>query len=74
MDSIGWIEKCPKHTSKIHLVMFYWKKLMVYNGTLMETIGIYVMMSIGLLLFFLYIFVEFKIKIHIRMKNIAFEF
>ncbi len=31
--------------------MFYWKKLMVYNGILMETIGIPVMVSIGLLLF-----------------------
>ncbi len=48
---------------------------MVYNATLMETIGIYVMMSIGLLLFFVFfILVEFKIKIHIRMKNIAFKF
>ncbi len=27
---------------------------MVYNGILMETIGIYVMVSIGLLLFFLF--------------------
>ncbi len=32
--------------------MVYWKKLMVYNGILMETIGISVMVSIGLLLFF----------------------
>ncbi len=29
------------------------KKLMVYNGILMETIGISVMVSIGLLLFFI---------------------
>ncbi len=29
------------------------EKLMVYNGILMETIGISVMVSIGLLLFFL---------------------
>ncbi len=31
---------------------FTGKKLMVYNGILMETIGISVMVSIGLLLFF----------------------
>ncbi len=30
--------------------MFYWKKLMVYNGILMESIGISVMVSIGILL------------------------
>ncbi len=36
--------------------MFYWKKLMVYNGILMETIGIPVMVSIGLLLFFSKVF------------------
>ncbi len=27
--------------------MFYWKKLMVYNGILMETVGIPVIVSIG---------------------------
>ncbi len=32
--------------------MVYWKKLMVYNGILMETIGISVMVPIGILLFF----------------------
>ncbi len=31
---------------------FYWKKQMVHDGILMETIGISVMVSIGLLLFF----------------------
>ncbi len=44
MDSIGGtlnpIGKWLKHTSKINFVMFYWEKLMVYNGILMETIGI----------------------------------
>ncbi len=54
MDSIGGmlnpIGKMPKtHYKKQR---FYWKKLMVYNGILMETIGISVMVSIGLLLFF----------------------
>ncbi len=29
---------------------------MVHNGILMETIGIYVMVSIGLLLFFFFLF------------------
>ncbi len=38
---------------KMNFVIFYWKKLMVYSGILMETIWISVMISIGLLLFFL---------------------
>ncbi len=33
------LDKCPKHATKINFVMFYWKKLMVYNGILMETLG-----------------------------------
>ncbi len=40
----------PKtHYKKEFFLWFYWKKLMVYNGILMETIGIAVMVSIGLL-------------------------
>ncbi len=56
MDSIGWmlnpIGKMPKTHYKMNFLMSYWKKLMVYNGILMEAIGISVMVSIGLLLFF----------------------
>ncbi len=57
MDSIGGmlnpIGKMPKiPLKKIILKWFYRKKLMVYNGILMETIRISVMVSIGLLLFF----------------------
>ncbi len=55
MDSIGGmlnpIGKMPKTHYKINFVMFYWKNPMVYNGILMETIRISVMVSIGLLLF-----------------------
>ncbi len=43
MDSIGGIlnpiGQMSKHATKINFVMFYWKKLMVYNGILMETLG-----------------------------------
>ncbi len=39
--------KCPINTTKMNF-------LMVYNGNLMEIIGISVMISIGLLLIFLY--------------------
>ncbi len=58
MDSVGGmlnhIGKIPKtHYKKEFCNDFYWKKLMVHNGILMETIGISVMVSIGLLLFFL---------------------
>ncbi len=54
MDSIGGMEKCPKHTTKMNFVMVLLeKKLMVYNGILMKTIRLSVMVSIGLLLFFL---------------------
>ncbi len=58
MDSIGGmlnpIGKMPKtHYKKEFCNGFTGKKLMVYNGILMETIGISVMVSIGLLLFFL---------------------
>ncbi len=43
----------PKNTlQKGILLWFYWKKIMVYNVILMETIGISVMVSIGLLFFF----------------------
>ncbi len=57
MDSIGGmlnpIGKMPKtHYKKEFCNGFTGKKLMVYNGILMETIGISVMVSIGLLLFF----------------------
>ncbi len=31
----------------MNFVMFYWEKLMVYNGILMETIVISVVVSIG---------------------------
>ncbi len=56
-DSIGGmlnpIGKMPKtHYKKEFCNVFYWKKLMVHNGILMETIGISVMVSIGLLLSF----------------------
>ncbi len=57
MDSIGGmlnpIGKMPKTHYKKILKWFYLKKLMVHNGIIMETIGISVMVSIGLLLFFL---------------------
>jgi len=33
--------------------MFYWEKLIVYNGILMETIVISGVVSIGLIVFFL---------------------
>ncbi len=57
MDSIGGMlnprEKMPKtHYKKIFCNGFTGKKLMVYNGILMKTIRIYVMVYIGLLLFF----------------------
>ncbi len=41
---------CSKRTRKENFVMFCWEKLMVHKGILMETIRIYVMVSIGLLL------------------------
>ncbi len=40
------IEKCPKHTTKRNYVMVLLEKA---NGILMETIGISVMVSIGIL-------------------------
>ncbi len=56
VDYIGGMLKhigeMPKtHYKKIYFSMFYWKKLMVYNGILMETIGISVMASIVFFLF-----------------------
>ncbi len=44
------IEKCPKHTTKRNYVMVLLEKA---NGILMETIGISVMVSIGILLFYI---------------------
>ncbi len=54
MECYILLEKCQKHTTKIHFVMVLLggKKLIVYNSILMESIGISVMVSIGLLLFF----------------------
>ncbi len=57
MDSIGGMlnpdGEMPKNTlQKGILLWFYWKKIMVCNVNLMETIGISVMVSIGLLFFF----------------------
>ncbi len=57
MDSIGGminpIGKMPKtHYKKEFCNGFIGIKLMFYNGILMETTGISVMVSIGLLLFF----------------------
>jgi len=45
------LEKCPKHTTKRNFVKFYWEKLIVYNGILMETIVISVVVSIGRIVF-----------------------
>ncbi len=47
MDSIGGMEKCPKHITKMNFVMVLLEKS---DGILMETIVICVMVSIGLLL------------------------
>ncbi len=48
------VGEMPKNTlQKGILLWFYLKKLMVYNVILMETNGISVMVSIGLLFFFL---------------------
>ncbi len=57
MDSIGGMlnpdGEMPQNThTKGILLRFYWKKIMVYNVILMETIGMSVMVSIGLLFFF----------------------
>ncbi len=55
MDSIcvkSYWKNAQNTLQKGILWWFYWKKLMVHNGILMETIRIYVMVSIGLLLFF----------------------
>ncbi len=57
MDSIGGMlnpdGEMPKNPlQKGILLWFYWKKIMVYNVILMETIGMSVMVSIGLLFFF----------------------
>ncbi len=57
MDYIGGvlnpIVKMPKtHYKNEFCNGFTGKKLMVYNGILMESIGISVMVSIGLLFFF----------------------
>ncbi len=49
MDSIGGMLNPFGKMPKTH----YKKRLMLYNGILMETIEISVMVSIGLLLFFL---------------------
>ncbi len=47
------VGEMPKNTlQKGILLWFYLKKLMVYNVILMETNGISVMVSIGLLFFF----------------------
>ncbi len=71
MDSIGGvlnpIGQMPKtHYKKEFSNGFTGKKLMVYNGILMETIGISVIVYIGLLLFilagFLDIWLECKTK------------
>ncbi len=52
LNPIG--KKCPKtHYKKEFCNGFYWEKLMVHSGILMETIRISVMVSIGLLLFFI---------------------
>ncbi len=60
MDSIGGmlnhIGKLPKtHYKKEFCNGFTGKKLMVYNGIVIETIGISVMVSIGLLLFLFFL-------------------
>ncbi len=51
IDSIGGmlnpIEKMPKHNNNECFNGFTGKKLMVYNGILMETIGISVMFLLG---------------------------
>ncbi len=52
MDSIGGMLNAQNTLQKGILKWFYCKKRMVYNGILMETIGISVMVSIGLLMFF----------------------
>ncbi len=57
MDYIGGMlnpeGEMPQNTlQKGILLWFYWKKIMVYNVILMETIGISVMVSFGLLFFF----------------------
>ncbi len=56
MDSIGGMlnpdGEMPQNTLQFNFVMFYWKKIMVYNVILMETIGMSVMVSIGLLFLF----------------------
>ncbi len=44
MDSIGGMEKCPKHITKMNFVMVLLEKA---DGILMETIVICVMVSIG---------------------------
>ncbi len=51
MDSIGGMLNPIVKMPKTHYKKFY-LKLMVHNGILMETIGISVIVSIGLLLFF----------------------
>ncbi len=55
MDYIGGMLNPIGKMPKPHYKNFFYKKkkLIVYNGILMETIGISVMVSIGLLLFFL---------------------
>ncbi len=73
MDSIGEmlnpIGKMPKNTlQKIILYWFYWKKLMVHNGILMESIGISVMVSIRILLFFSRVFFLCQQIMNIKVK------
>ncbi len=57
MDSIGGMlnpdGEMPKNTlQKGILLSFYWKKIMVYNVILTETIGISVMFLLGFYSFF----------------------
>ncbi len=49
MDSIGGMLNAQNTLQKGILKWFYWEKLMVYNGILMETLEFHVMVSIGLI-------------------------
>ncbi len=60
------LEKCPKHTTKRNFVMVLLEKS---NGILMEAIGISVMISFGLLLFFFF-FCRVKATISLFYFNI----
>ncbi len=63
MDSIGGMLNPIVKMPKTHYKKFY-LKLMVHNGILMETIGISVIVSIGLLLFFFS-----RGESHLRWRN-----